>query len=65
MKDATRAKLAEVSTATLTTVLQPISSIAADAVSLLVSRMEGGTGTIRRSLLAPTLQLGESTGTIS
>ncbi|MCA0252396.1 MAG: LacI family transcriptional regulator [Actinobacteria bacterium] len=58
-------ELADIFLPTLTTVLQPISSIAADAVSLLVSRMEGGTGTIRRSLLAPTLQLGESTGTIS
>ena len=46
---------------TLTTVVQPVSSIAADAVRLLVGRIDGDDGARRRSRLAPTLQLGEST----
>lgn len=46
---------------TLTTVVQPVSSIAADAVTLLIDRIKGGTGASRRNRLAPTLQLGGST----
>ncbi|MFH8252576.1 LacI family DNA-binding transcriptional regulator [Microbacterium sp. B2969] len=46
---------------TLTTVVQPTSSIAADAVSLLMGRMAGGTSAYRRNRLAPELQLGGST----
>jgi DNA-binding LacI/PurR family transcriptional regulator len=54
-------ELAGVISPTLTTVVQPVSSIAADAVTLLVGRIEGGVGATRRSRLAPTLQIGEST----
>lgn len=46
---------------TLTTVVQPLSSIAADAVAVLVDRIQGGTGALRRNRLAPELQLGGST----
>lgn len=46
---------------TLTTVVQPIHSIAADAVSLLVGRIGGEAGPFRRSRVTPSLQRGEST----
>ncbi|WP_431075556.1 substrate-binding domain-containing protein [Microbacterium phyllosphaerae] len=45
---------------TLTTVVQPLSSIAADAVAVLVDRIQGGSGALRRKRLAPELQLGGS-----
>lgn len=55
-------ELAEIFWPTLTTVVQPVSSIAAEVVNLLLGRIEGSNGAARRNLLAPTLQLGESTG---
>lgn len=54
-------ELSRVSWPTLTTVIQPVSSIAADAVSLLLNRIKGGTGAFRRNRLAPELCLGGST----
>lgn len=54
-------ELAEVFWPSLTTVVQPVSAIAADAVNFLVVRMTDGTGPLRRNLLAPTLQIGTST----
>lgn len=45
---------------TLTTVVQPLSSIAAEAVGLLIARIEGGTGALRRNRLTPELQIGGS-----
>lgn len=53
--------LARVYWPTLTTVVQPLPSIAADAVSLLIGRIEGGTSALRRNRLAPELKLGGST----
>lgn len=54
-------ELAGVFWPTLTTVVQPVSLIAAEAVSLLLNRIDGGQGAVRRSRLALTLQVGEST----
>ena len=54
-------ELAEILWPSLTTVVQPVSAIAADAVSFLLARMEGESGALRRNLLAPTLQIGLST----
>lgn len=53
--------LSRVSWPTLTTVVQPLPSIAADAVTLLIDRVRGGTGALRRNRLAPQLQVGGST----
>ena len=47
---------------TLTTVVQPTRSIAADAVGLLTGRIDGDLGAVRRNRLMPELQLGTSTG---
>ena len=46
---------------TLTTVVQPVDSMAADAVAFLLNRIEGETGPVRRNRLTPSLRLGEST----
>ncbi|MFD0790268.1 LacI family DNA-binding transcriptional regulator [Microbacterium insulae] len=54
-------ELADVFWPTLTTAVQPVSAIAADAVSFLVSRINEGEGAFRRNLLAPELQIGAST----
>ncbi|WP_157000853.1 hypothetical protein [Agromyces laixinhei] len=54
-------KSAHVDLAEVTTVVQPVSAIAADAVGFLVARMDAEAGAFRRNLLAPTLQLGGST----
>lgn len=54
-------ELASVVWPTLTTIIQPIQSIAADAVTFLVSRIEGNVGPFRRSKLTPSLQVGGST----
>jgi DNA-binding LacI/PurR family transcriptional regulator len=54
-------ELSKVYWPTLTTVVQPLSSIAAEAVGLLVNRIEGGAGALRRNRLAPQLQFGGST----
>jgi len=54
-------ELSRASWPTLTTVIQPLPSIAADAVTLLINRIKGGTGAFRRNRLAPELQLGGST----
>ncbi|MFB4350749.1 hypothetical protein RAC81_13090 [Microbacterium sp. CR_7] len=45
----------------MTTVVQPLPSIAADAVTLLIDRVRGGTGALCRNPLAPQLQVGGST----
>jgi LacI family transcriptional regulator len=52
--------LAEVVWPTLTTVVQPVEAIAADAVSFLVNRIDGQDGPVRRNRLMPSLRLGES-----
>ena len=54
-------ELADIYWPTLTTVVQPVSAIAADAVTFLLSRMEHEDGATRRNRLAPTLQVGAST----
>lgn len=54
--------LAEVVWPTLTTVVQPLSAIAADAVSFLLNRIGGDAGPCRRNRLTPMLQVGGSTG---
>lgn len=54
-------ELASVVWPTLTTIIQPVQSIAADAVTFLVSRIEGNVGPCRRNRLTPTLQVGGST----
>ncbi|WP_374945482.1 LacI family DNA-binding transcriptional regulator [Agreia sp.] len=54
-------ELSRISWPTLTTVVQPLSSIAGDSVSVLVDRIRGSTSALRRSRLAPELQLGGST----
>lgn len=48
---------------TLTTVVQPVTTIGADAAALLLSRIGGESGPYRRSRVSPSLQLGESTRT--
>ncbi|WP_270887128.1 LacI family DNA-binding transcriptional regulator [Pedococcus sp. 5OH_020] len=53
--------LANVVWPTLTTVVQPVEAIAADAVAFLVARIEGQDGPVRRNRLTPSLRLGEST----
>jgi DNA-binding LacI/PurR family transcriptional regulator len=53
--------LAAVVWPTLTTVVQPIEAIAADAVTFLRHRIDGETGPVRRNRLSPSLRLGEST----
>lgn len=58
-------ELARIVWPTLTTVVQPLSSIAADAVSLLVGRIEGGTSALRRNRLAPELSIGGSTARVT
>lgn len=54
-------EIADVVWPTLTTVVQPVGSIAADAVAFLVNRIEGESGPFRRNRLMPSLQLGAST----
>lgn len=56
--------LADLVWPTLTTVVQPVEAIAADAVAFLCQRMNGDAGPVRRHRLAPTLRLGESTGRV-
>ncbi|HWT32407.1 MAG TPA: LacI family DNA-binding transcriptional regulator [Microbacterium sp.] len=46
----------------LTTVAQPLDAIAADAIGFLMARIRGDTSAARRSLVAPTLVVRESTG---
>lgn len=46
---------------TLTTVAQPLPSIATEAVAMLLSRIEGRAGAMRKSRLAPELVVGAST----
>ena len=54
-------ELADIFWPSLTTVVQPVSAIASDAVNFLLGRMNEGTGAFRRNLLAPSLQIGAST----
>ncbi len=54
-------ELADVFWPSLTTVVQPVSAIASDAVSFLLTRINGSSGAFRRNLLAPSLQIGAST----
>ncbi|GAA1712962.1 HTH-type transcriptional repressor PurR [Kribbella yunnanensis] len=53
-------ELARVFWPSLTTVVQPVSSIAAEAMKLLLGRIESDDGAIHRNRLAPTLELGAS-----
>ncbi|MFD0559582.1 LacI family transcriptional regulator [Stackebrandtia endophytica] len=53
--------LSQIFTPSLTTVVQPIEGIAADAVSFLIGRIEGSDAPVRNSRLTPTLRVGEST----
>ncbi|MFQ6171519.1 LacI family DNA-binding transcriptional regulator [Oryzobacter sp. R7] len=55
-------ELADVYWPTLTTVVQPVAAIAADAVTFLLARMAKHDGAVRRNTLAPLLQVGASTG---
>lgn len=54
-------ELASVAWPPLTTVVQPIQALAAEAVTCLVSRIDGNSGPARRSTLVPSLRLGGST----
>lgn len=54
-------ELADIFWPTLTTVVQPVPAIAADAVTFLLGRMAQEAGAFRRNKLAPTLQVGSST----
>ena len=53
-------ELARVFWPSITTVVQPVSSIAAEAVQFLLGRIDGANGAVRRNRLAPTLELGMS-----
>jgi DNA-binding LacI/PurR family transcriptional regulator len=45
----------------ITTVVQPVDEIARDAITYLVSRIQGAESSVRTSRVAPTLQVGQST----
>ncbi|MBL0885252.1 LacI family transcriptional regulator [Myceligenerans sp. I2] len=55
-------ELADIFWPSLTTVVQPIATIAADAVAFLRARMEHESGAYRTNKLAPELRIGRSTG---
>lgn len=54
-------ELSQVLSPTLTTVVQPIEAIAADAIGFLTARIAGSAAPVRRSRVAPTLLVGGST----
>lgn len=54
-------ELSQVLAPTLTTVVQPIEAVAADAIGFLLSRVAGSTAPVRSSRVAPTLLVGGST----
>lgn len=56
-------ELSQVYWPSLTTVVQPVEAIAAETVSSLLARIKKPETPLRRALLAPTLQIGESTAT--
>lgn len=54
-------ELAAVLWPSLTTIVQPIDAIASDAVNLLVRRINGDEGAVRRNRVTPSLLVGRST----
>jgi LacI family transcriptional regulator len=52
--------LCEVFCPTLTTVVQPVEAMAADAIAFLLGRVDGSDGPVRTSRIAPALRAGES-----
>lgn len=54
-------ELSQIYSPSLTTVVQPVDGIAADAIAYLVGRIQGAASAIRQSRIAPTLRVGQST----
>lgn len=54
-------ELSQIYSPSLTTVVQPVPAIAADAISYLIGRIQGADSAVRQSRIAPTLRLGQST----
>jgi DNA-binding LacI/PurR family transcriptional regulator len=55
-------ELSQIYSPSLTTVVQPVAGIAAEAISYLVGRIQGSESAVRSSRVAPELRLGLSTG---